>query len=276
MNDPKTFRSAFNGFNREDVVHYIDYLNTQHSNQINQLNSQLELLRSRQEAAASDDADDSLVGQQAARIRELFDRCSALEQERDALLKSASLQANSEEMESLRAENALLREKVAAMQQELTPSKTEDELQAYRRAERVERIAQERTQQMYRQANAALSDATVRVDAAAEQITALSDRVIAQLEDLRNAVCSSKDALRDAAATMYAIRPNENTLLARAYTSVYAFFLWRIYENHKAGLLRQIPLSGGKLPRQLLQRMGYPGGCCLRGALPQSPWRTGR
>lgn len=116
MNDPKTFRSAFNGFNREDVVHYIDYLNTQHSNQINQLNSQLELLRSRQEAAASDDADDSLVGQQAARIRELFDRCSALEQERDALLKSASLQANSEEMESLRAENALLREKVAAMQ----------------------------------------------------------------------------------------------------------------------------------------------------------------
>ena len=36
-------------------------------------------------------------------------------------------------------------------------------------------------------------------------------RVIAQLEDLRNAVCSSKDALRDAAATMYAIRPNENT-----------------------------------------------------------------
>ena len=41
MNDPKTFRSAFNGFNREDVVHYIDYLNTQHSNQINQLNSQL-------------------------------------------------------------------------------------------------------------------------------------------------------------------------------------------------------------------------------------------
>ena len=211
MNDPKTFRSAFNGFNREDVVHYIDYLNTQHSNQINQLNSQLELLRSRQEAAASDDADDSLVGQQAARIRELFDRCSALEQERDALLKSASLQANSEEMEYLRAENALLREKVAAMQQELTPSKTEDELQAYRRAERVERIAQERTQQMYRQANAALSDATVRVDAAAEQITALSDRVIAQLEDLRNAVCSSKDALRDAAATMYAIRPNENT-----------------------------------------------------------------
>ena len=32
----QNFRSAFNGFNREDVVHYLEYLNTKHTNQVNQ------------------------------------------------------------------------------------------------------------------------------------------------------------------------------------------------------------------------------------------------
>lgn len=35
------FRSAFNGFNRQDVVHYIELLNHQHNAQIEQLNNQL-------------------------------------------------------------------------------------------------------------------------------------------------------------------------------------------------------------------------------------------
>ena len=36
------FRSAFNGFKREDVVRYIKYLNNQHNAQIEQLNNQLQ------------------------------------------------------------------------------------------------------------------------------------------------------------------------------------------------------------------------------------------
>ena len=39
------FRGAFNGFNREDVVHYIEYLNTKHTAQINQLRSEMDELR---------------------------------------------------------------------------------------------------------------------------------------------------------------------------------------------------------------------------------------
>ena len=38
----KQFRSAFNGFNREDVVRYIELLNNQHANAIAQLTSQLQ------------------------------------------------------------------------------------------------------------------------------------------------------------------------------------------------------------------------------------------
>ena len=33
MAAPQNFRSAFNGFNREDVVHYLEYLNSKHQNQ---------------------------------------------------------------------------------------------------------------------------------------------------------------------------------------------------------------------------------------------------
>ena len=46
----QNFRSAFNGFNREDVVHYLEYLNTKHTNQVNQLTAENDALRQRVEA----------------------------------------------------------------------------------------------------------------------------------------------------------------------------------------------------------------------------------
>ena len=50
MSTPQSFRSAFNGFNREDVVHYLEYLNTKHNNQINQLTADNESLRQQVDA----------------------------------------------------------------------------------------------------------------------------------------------------------------------------------------------------------------------------------
>ena len=56
MAEVLNFRSAFNGFHREDVVHYIEYLNAKHTTEVNQLNSQLEQLRS-QNAVPADVAE---------------------------------------------------------------------------------------------------------------------------------------------------------------------------------------------------------------------------
>jgi hypothetical protein len=53
MAEKNTFRSALNGFNREDVVHYIEYLNSKHTAQINQLESENAELRSKLEALQS-------------------------------------------------------------------------------------------------------------------------------------------------------------------------------------------------------------------------------
>ena len=192
------FRTAFNGFNREDVVHYIEFLNSKHHAELVQLNSELDYLRTRQpeqpEVPAAPVVDEDMLAQQAARIRELFDRCKELEQE---------LEAAKAEKEQLTAQ---LNSEV--QQKHTYQSRMEEELEAYRRAERTERFARERAESLYRQATGALADATVKVDEASQQVSQMTDRVMAQLAELQDAVSGSKQALRDAAATMYTIRPN--------------------------------------------------------------------
>ena len=130
---------------------------------------------------------DELIEHQAARIRELFDLNKAQEE------KISALTANLDE----------------ALQQQISyKSRMEEELEAYRRAERIERMARERAEQMYNQANAVLADATVKVDDAAALISQMSDKVMGELAELQGAVSGSKQALKDAAAAMYTIRPS--------------------------------------------------------------------
>ena len=192
MSAQMNFRTSLNGFNREDVVHYIEYLNAKHNAEINQLNSEMEYLRKQPQLPAATPSEDQaeIIAQQAARIRELFDRCTQLEQE----------------LETAKTEKFPV---VVESAPQAVPVKTclEEELEAYRRAERAERYARERAELLCRQANGALSDATVKVDDAARQVSEITDRVLAQLTEMQDAVSGSKQALREAAATMYTIRP---------------------------------------------------------------------
>lgn len=195
----QNFRSAFNGFNREDVVHYIEYMNKKHTAEVNQLTSEAEFLRAKLDSATQPSPDpDLLTALQQERdgyrkqLEELEKRCAELEAERDAAL-SGSAQAREPQADTARDTAAQLH--------------VTQELEAYRRAERTERVARERAEQVYHQANGALADATARVDEAAAQIGAMTDRVSAQLAQLQEAVTGSKQALRDAAATLYTIRP---------------------------------------------------------------------
>ena len=207
----QTFRSAFNGFNREDVVRYIEYLNAQHASEINQLNSELNHLKNQEPQETPATESQELVEQQAARIRELFDRCKEQEEQIAALtaqLSDARVLADAALNEKVR----LTADLDQALQQQISyKSRVEEELEAYRRAERTERMARERAEQMYNQANAVLADATVKVDDAAALISQMSDKVMGELSELQSAVAGSKQALRDAAATMYTIRPTVDT-----------------------------------------------------------------
>ena len=45
MAEQQTFRTAFNGFHRDDVVQYIEELNAKHAAEVNQLNNELQYLQ---------------------------------------------------------------------------------------------------------------------------------------------------------------------------------------------------------------------------------------
>lgn len=223
MAAPQSFRSAFNGFNREDVVHYIEYMNAQHTAQVNQLSSEVEFLRQKLthiqcEQPAADDRLDKLEETCSAlrsqlqeaqnRQTELEAQCRQLSQERDAALAAGSSRADLEAMcaQLTRERDEALASKAQAEAAQVHVS-VEAELEAYRRAERVERLAHERVEQLYHQANGTLADAAIKVEDASNQINTLADHVTAQLTQLQTAVESSKQALRDATAGLYAIRP---------------------------------------------------------------------
>ena len=184
----QNFRSAFNGFNREDVVHYLEFINAKHTAQVNQLTAENEELREQLAAQPEEDLVESLQAE------------------------CASLRAR---LEEALAEKAAMEERCAQLEQQAqsepageVPSASA-ELEAYRRAERAEREARERADLVYYQANGVLTEATAKVDGIATEITDMADQVMTQLTQLQVAVSSSKQALQDAASIMNIIRPNK-------------------------------------------------------------------
>ena len=194
MSAPQKFRSALNGFNREDVACYLEYLNSKHTAQINQLTSEADFLRSKLENTQADCDQTDLI--------------SALEQERDAL----------------QAQVAELTEHCAALEEQLQAAQTApvalpaapavytaaEELEIYRRAERTERMAKERADLVYRQTNSILKEASVRVGDMAEQVVPIADQILMQISQLQNAVNTTRQSLQDAVVIINTLRPDNN------------------------------------------------------------------
>ena len=209
MSAPQNFRSAFNGFNREDVVKYLEYINSRHHAQVNQLTGENDYLRQQLEAAqAAPGAQEELQ-----RLQELCASQQAELEELRAVRTAMEARCSGMERELEEAQEAQRRAEEAQRKAEEVQSTVrcgvEQELEAYRRAERMEREARERSEQIYRQTNSVLADATVQLEDSAGGIFELADQVMGQLEQLRSAVERSKQALKNASDTMYAIRPQE-------------------------------------------------------------------
>ena len=175
----QNFRSALNGFNREDVVHYIEYINNLHNSQVNQLKTEIQTLQAELDTLKKVEPTPDLSGELA--------------------------EANAK-IEELEQELAAARDEA---QQAQNRPHTESELEAYRRAERAERVANERVSQLYSQANGVLADATVRTDEAATRVAAAADVIAAQLGELQAALVAGRNTMKDAAAAMYAVKPLE-------------------------------------------------------------------
>ena len=185
MDAPQSFRSAFNGFNRQDVVHYLEYINTKHQTQVNELTAEADDLRRQLEDLQA----------KTTQVAELEAQLAAMTEERNALHT---------QLEQMQAAGAV---------QEPRPEmdggrQVADELDSYRRAQQVERSARERAELVYHQANGVLNEAIAKVDTATAEITAKTDEAMSQLTQLQMAVSTSKQALQDAASLMNTIRPN--------------------------------------------------------------------
>ena len=197
MSTPQSFRSALTGFNREDVVHYLEYLNTKHSNQVNQLTAENETLRQQVEALPDAESQRLLVAS-------LEEKCAELTRQ---LEQSQSRCAELEQQ--LEQFHCAVPEQPAPVQEPALSPSASEALEAYRRAERIEREAKERAELVYFQANNVLTEASARVDGISSDITEMADKVMTQLTQLQVAVSSSKQALQDASSIMGAIRPNK-------------------------------------------------------------------
>lgn len=174
MEQPTQFRSSLNGFNRQDVVRYMEFVNNKHAAQVAQLTNELEYLRGRQDTL------------DAGRVSQLEKDLSA------AQLENAALRQRVAELEKQLAEQSA---PVPAPAPAAAPS--ESELEAYRRAERVERVARERAKQLAQQAAQALDQAGTQAEEAAAQIAQVSSRLSEQLALLQDAMDSGRRTLRE-------------------------------------------------------------------------------
>lgn len=178
MEQPNQFRSSFNGFNRQDVVRYMEFVNNRHASQVAQLTNELEYLRGKQDTL------------DAGRVSQL-----------------------EKELSAAQAENAALRQRVAQLEQQAGQTgaaPTESELEAYRRAERVERTARERASQLSRQAAQALDQAGSQVEDAAGQIAQLSAQLTEQLERLQGAMDAGRRTVREAVGAVQSLAEGQD------------------------------------------------------------------
>lgn len=221
MSEPLNFRSAFNGFNREDVVHYIEYLKSNHENQVRQLRADLaaalrdEELAEEQEDAAAAGLQEQVEQQKAiltaltAEKDELAAKCDRLEAalaavsaEKDALtVKAAQLEA---QLGNVSTE----RDAAVSAKPRMSPY-IEEELAAYRRAERVERLANERASAVYRKLRIALQDTTAQADQAVTNLDNITSQVNAQLTALRDSLSDSKTHLEQSICSLDDICPKQ-------------------------------------------------------------------
>ena len=192
----QNFRSSLHGFNRQDVANYLEYLNNRHAAQVNQLNTDLEELRRQVQTPAADPQ--RLILE--SRCRELEQQLRQAQSERDEALAQKEEALRTLEDARKDREDALL----GVSGEKLDANR---ELEAYRRAERTERVARERAEQVYSETGTVLTQASNRIDTALRQMTGISRQVSTQLDTLQAAISSSRLALQDAADTIEKLKP---------------------------------------------------------------------
>jgi chromosome segregation ATPase len=211
MNEPQTFRSAFNGFHREDVVNHIAYMTTKHETLVKELRSENDTLRTELEGLRARLDDDTAAQDRAAELEQALEGKDAeLNSVREELeTANQLLNEQAEQLAALREELEEAREAAAKPAAIEKSANHWDELRAYRRAETAERQAKERVNDLYTSANTALRGAGATLGDTNAAFEALAEKFRADLVELMNAIETGRTALTTAADTLDTLRPEE-------------------------------------------------------------------
>ena len=182
MSDVSRFRSAINGFNRTDVVNYVESISVEHQKQLRQLQNELAQLRAENGTlSAEKDALTEKVGELEAAL-DAAKTALAAEQE-------ARKQAEDEALELLErvpAEEAP--EDDTEPEAETPETEPDSELAAYRRAALTEQNAAARARRLQAHVSALCDNARSRYQDTGEEISALSVDLTTGIERLQDAL----------------------------------------------------------------------------------------
>lgn len=217
------FRNALHGFNRDDVVSYIENTAKQHEEELNQLREQNIRLHRQ-----LDEANDTIARLQEnehvqqeletanLRVSELLQDNQELN-ERIRELEDAvnSVSAVSEPPEVVTQD---LTEPIPAISEvlpvEVAPSKdyTELELAAYRRAELAERVARERAADVYREVSAVFQHANSKMDGGRQDLEQMARTIQADVNQLMNVLSGIRSAYDEAEVSFNAVNEKNRQL----------------------------------------------------------------
>ena len=211
MADFSKFRTAVSGFNRTDVVNYIESTSIEHQKALRKLTDerdklaaenarlQVELagLQKRLEQAQADN--DALSGQVNALAQEGSDLAEQLKKSEEARQELLIRPAPQPEEPAEPAPQPEEPETEAAPEEPAQePSLTEKELTAYRRAEQTERNAAVRARRIYAQLSNLCEDARTRYMDSGEEIAALAADLSTGLSRLQDAFAEVQVIFDDA------------------------------------------------------------------------------
>lgn len=211
MSDFSKFRTAVSGFNRTDVVNYIESTSIEHQKALRKLTDERDKLaaenarlqvelagqqRRLEQAQSDNDALSEQVNTLAQEGTELAEQLKKSEEARQELLARPVPQPAEPEEPTPQPEEPETENEPDEPAQE--PSLTEKELTAYRRAEQTERNAAVRARRIYAQLSNLCEDARTRYMDSGEEIAALATDLSTGLSRLQDAFAEVQVIFDDA------------------------------------------------------------------------------
>ena len=193
MADFSKFRTAVSGFNRTDVVNYIESASMEHQKALRKLTDERDKL-----AAENAQLQTQLTGLQARLIQVQADNDALTEQVNTLAQEGSDLAEQLKAAEAARAEAAAQPQPAPEAAPAQEPSLTEKELTAYRRAEQTERNAAVRARRIYTQLSNLCEDARSRYLDSGEEIAALAADLSTGLARLQDAFAEVQVIFDDA------------------------------------------------------------------------------